>query len=222
LRECKTPSAIERTVWLTNYTDRVTLPVYLNYLFNRLLASGYEFRFMDDADIQSFIKEECSAENYQAYLCLNDGAARADFWRTLVLCKYGGVYMDIDSHLVWPLARILQPNDDELYVQTKEKSFSNYFMASKANHPHMEKIIATIRRNIQNQLKTNVWGLTGPGPLIEALSGTIVNHRPASFTCIQGSLTNEYFQYLDKPNGKWTHTKEEDIFNRAQIKDDAA
>jgi mannosyltransferase OCH1-like enzyme len=107
-------------------------------------------------------------------------------------------------------------------VQTKEKSFSNYFMASKANHPHMEKIIATIRRNIQNQLKTNVWGLTGPGPLIEALSGTIVNHRPASFTCIQGSLTNEYFQYLDKPNGKWTHTKEEDIFNRAQIKDDAA
>ena len=37
---------IPRILWQTNYTNRVTLPVYINYLFNRLLSPTYEYRFM--------------------------------------------------------------------------------------------------------------------------------------------------------------------------------
>ncbi|RLA79851.1 MAG: glycosyl transferase, partial [Epsilonproteobacteria bacterium] len=31
------------------------------------------------------------------------------------------------------------------------------------------------------------------------------------YTCNQGGFTNEYFQYIDKPRGKWTHAKKEDL-----------
>ena len=38
---------IPKVIWQTNYTDRVTLAVYLNYLFNRCLSPTYAYRFMD-------------------------------------------------------------------------------------------------------------------------------------------------------------------------------
>ena len=213
---------IPRTVWLTNFTNRVSFPVYLNYCVNRLLAPAYTFRFMDDADSKLFIKETCSAEIYQDYLRLKDGTAKADFWRLLVLHERGGVYADIDAHLVWPLGRSLKPDDDELYLRSGGNSLTNYFIASKANHPNLEKIIAVVRRNIKNRKKTFVWGLTGPGPMIEALSEATVHSRASRFVSLQGTFTNEYFQYLDKPNGKWTHTKEADILNSPPAKNDAA
>lgn len=213
---------IPRTVWLTNFTNRVSFPVYLNYCVNRLLAPAYTFRFMDDADSQHFIKETCSAEIYQDYLRLKDGTAKADFWRLLVLHERGGVYADIDAHFVWPLGRILKPHVDELYLRSGGNLLTNYFIASKANHPNLKKIIAVVRRNIKNRKKTIVWGLTGPGPMIEALSETTVNSCTSRWVCIQGSFTNEHFQYLDKLNGKWTHTKEADILNSPSAKNDAA
>jgi mannosyltransferase OCH1-like enzyme len=213
---------IPRTVWLTNFTNRVSFPVYLNYLVNRLLAPAYTFRFMDDADMQQFIEKNCSAVIYQDYLCLKDGAAKADLWRLLVLHKHGGVYADIDSHLVWPLGRSLKPDDDELYLRSGGNSLTNYFIASKANHPNLKKIIAVVRRNIKNRKQTFVWGLTGPGPMIEALSEATVHSRASRFVSLQGTFTNEYFQYLDKPNGKWTHTKEADILNSPPAKNGAA
>lgn len=38
-----------------------------------------------------------------------------------------------------------------------------------------------------------------------------INHRSYKITCIQGSFTNEYFQYMDKPKGKWTHVDNKDL-----------
>jgi mannosyltransferase OCH1-like enzyme len=42
----KRTHAIPHVIWQTNFTNRVTLPVYLNYLFNRLMAPSFEYRFM--------------------------------------------------------------------------------------------------------------------------------------------------------------------------------
>lgn len=47
---------IPRIIWQTNFTNKVTLPVYLNYLFNRLMAPGFEYRFMITEARGEFIK----------------------------------------------------------------------------------------------------------------------------------------------------------------------
>ena len=38
----KNDSVVPRIIWQTNFTNKVTLPVYLNYLFNRLMAPRFE------------------------------------------------------------------------------------------------------------------------------------------------------------------------------------
>ena len=195
---------IPRIIWQTNFTNRVTLPVYLNYCFNRRMALGYNYRFMTTGEREQFVREHYPARVFNAYSRLQIGAAQADFWRVLVLQKYGGVYMDIDAHLVWPLEKILAPDQEELFLQIKTGEISNYFIASKPNNPYLGEIINQILYNIENEVSQNVYDLTGPGVFNRVLSSLDVPKRYYLYTCNQGNFTNEYFQYLDKPQGKWT------------------
>lgn len=195
---------ISKILWQTNYTNHVTLPVYLNYLCNRLLSPSFEYRFMITADRADFIKSHYPQEIYESYSRLQIGAAQADFWRLLVLQEYGGVYIDIDAHLVWPLGFIINPEYPELYLMTKKREISNYFIASIKKNPHLEKMIDVLCNNINENTIVNVYNLTGPGVFNLTLNIDEVNTTYYRYSCHQGNFTNEYFQYLDKPQGKWT------------------
>ena len=198
------PSAIPHIIWQTNYTNRVTLPVYLNYLFNRLMSPTFEYRFMITEDRAEFIKANYSQDIFDNYSKIQIGAAQADFWRLLVLQKHGGVYLDIDAHVVWPLGFILGRENDELYIKIKNGEISNYFIASKADNPHLAQMIELVLRNIKENTLTNVYELTGPGVFNAVLDVETVKTTYYRYTCNQGSFTNEYFQYVDKAAGKWT------------------
>ncbi len=202
-------SLIPNVLWQTNYTDRVTLAVYFNYLFNRLFSPTFEYRFMTTEDIAEFIKSNYSQEIYKSYSKIQIGAAQADFWRVLVLQKYGGVYLDIDAHLVWPLHWIIKPEYEELYIVTKRGEISNYFIASEMNNVHLEKIIDIIMNNIRENTLKNVYNLTGPSVFNQVLDKAQVPTSNYRYTCSQGGFTNEFFQYIDKPQGKWTKAQQE-------------
>ncbi|AMD02374.1 glycosyltransferase family 32 protein [Halomonas chromatireducens] len=202
-------SRIPRTLWQTNFTNRATLPVYLNYLCNRLLAPCYEYRFLITEDRASFIEANFSPEIFAAYSRLQVGAAQADYWRVLVLHKRGGVYLDIDAHVVWPLDRIVKPAFDELFIATKRGEISNYFIASAPNNPHLQRVAEAIRENIEDDSEKNIFELTGPGVFNKVLSRDAVRTRLYRYTCNQGNFTNEHFQYIDKPEGKWTRQQQQ-------------
>ena len=203
------PSNIPRILWQTNFTNRVTLSVYLNYLFNRLLAYNFQYRFMITEDRADFIKSNYPEEIFESYSRIQIGAAQADLWRLLVLQKFGGVYMDIDAHLVWPLGAIIDPDYDELYLLMKRGEISNYFIASKNNNPHLDTMIKIIMNNIKENVIKNVYDLTGPGVFNQALDVNAVNTRSYRYLCNQGNFTNEYFQYIDKQEGKWTKAQQQ-------------
>ena len=59
----------------------------------------YEQVFFDDQEVESFIKSGFSERIYDAYRHINPdyGAARADFFRYLIIYLHGGVYMDIKT-----------------------------------------------------------------------------------------------------------------------------
>lgn len=152
-----------------------------------------------------------SAQNSKAFEQLTDGAAQADFWRLFVLNYYGGIYMDIDAHAVWPLSKMITPQENEVFLMTKH-NYSNYFIASAPNNPHLQKALEMIVDNIeQKNIDGGVYNLTGPSVLNKAIGDQIVNNRHTKITCIQGSFSNEYFQYMDKPRGKWIHAKNEEL-----------
>ncbi len=200
-------SAIARTIWQTNYTNRVTLPVYINYLFNRLLSYDYEYRFMITEDRTDFIQSNYSEEIFKSYSRIQIGAAQADFWRLLVLYKYGGVYMDIDAHLIWPLSSIIDDDIEEAYIVIKKGEISNYFIASKSNNINLKKMIDVVLKNIEENSIKNVYILTGPGVFNQVLDMSKVNTVYYRYTCNQGNFTNDHFQYVDKEEGKWTEAQ---------------
>lgn len=201
-------SFIPNVLWQTNYTNRVTLPVYINYLFNRLMSPTYRYRFMDSEDIDAFVKSSYSPEIYESYSRLQIGAAQADFWRLLVLQKNGGVYMDIDAHFVWPLNLTIKPEYTELYLINNSGRPTNYFIASRNNNVQLEKMINVILNNIKENSIKNIYDLTGPGVVSKVLGDSKINSVSYRYTCNQGNFTNEFFQYIDKPQGKWTRAQE--------------
>lgn len=211
LRPSKVATKIPKIIWQTNFTNKATLPVYANYLFNRWISPDYEHRFVDTEHRHTFLKNNAPKEVFEAYEQLTNGAAQADLWRVFVLNFHGGIYMDIDAHAVWPLSKMIQPEDRELFLLNKEH-YTNYFIASSKNNPILEKAIKIIVNNIQKKkIDKGVYYLTGPITLNDAIGDEEVNHRFYRYTCVQGSFTNEYFQYLDKPKGKWTHAKNETL-----------
>lgn len=195
--------AIPRTVWLTNFSGRVTLPVYLNYLFNRLMAPSYRFRLMDDRAAAAFIAREYPGRIAGLYRRLQIGAARADLWRLLVLQKSGGVYMDIDAHLVRPLRSVVSADATDVYLEHKAGVLTNYFLASASGNPRLAAVIEAVLRNIETRAGDDVAGLTGPGVLDAVIGPLAVDRVYYKDTCYQGTFTNAFFQYLDSAEAKW-------------------
>ena len=202
---------IPKIIWQTNYTNNVSLPLYCNYLFNRLISPDWEYRYMGHEERDEFMDKYAPTEVKEAFHKLTDGAAQADLWRVFILNYYGGVYMDFDAYAILPLSSMIKPADKEMFLLNKQH-FTNYFIASSKDNEVLKKTIDLIVNNIkQKKIDGGVYNLTGPTVLNEAIGDTEVNHRYYRYTCNQGGFTNEHFQYIDKKNGKWTHAKKEDL-----------
>jgi mannosyltransferase OCH1-like enzyme len=214
LLRARKSTAIPKIVWQTFYTNRVTLPLYLNYLLNRLMTLDHEYRFVSDEAQLDYMRTQMPAPVADAYEKLLDGAAKADMWRASALYHDGGTYIDIDAHLVWPLSKLIKPEDTELIIFNR-KDYSNFFMASQKGNGIMKDTIDLIVDNItHNKVGKGVYDLTGPSTLNKALENKTFRFLPFRYVCIQGSFTNEYFQYIDRPGSKWTHKKTSELLKK--------
>jgi mannosyltransferase OCH1-like enzyme len=196
------PRAIPSIVWLTNYTDQVTLALYFNYLFNRCMAPAHEFRFHGDAECDAFMKTQ-PAEIAEAYGKLQIGAARADLWRIAILHRHGGIYMDMDAALSWPPGFLLRPDQTELFARENGGRLTNYFLAARPAHPVLMDIAAKIVANISANAIVSVYDMTGPTVVDEVAGKAAVRTEPSRFLCRQGQFTRKSMQYPDKLKGYW-------------------
>lgn len=203
-RQAAAPRRIPRIVWQTNYSGRVTWQVYACFRFNRLLSSTHDYRFCDDEACDRFVRENYPGEIWRAYQSLQVGAARADFWRILVLLKFGGVYLDIDANLVDSPERFIAPDAEGVFLVLKNGEATNYFLASAPGNPILQEVCARIVRNIRENASTCVYTLTGPSVLDAVLKERNVEGLNYKKVCVQGQFTNKFGQYADKPDGVWT------------------
>ena len=183
------------------------------------MSLSYEYRYVSTQAREEYIAKNMSKEIVDAYNMLTDGAAQADLWRLLVLHREGGTYLDIDAHLVWPLSKIIRPEDTEVFLLTKQH-YTNYFISSAPDNPILLEAINIVINNIENKNTVGgVYNLTGPNALNTALEGKNFNERYYRHTCVQGSFTNEYFQYIDKPRGKWIYKKDSELLKNDPAKE---
>lgn len=200
-------SVIPFIIWQTNFSNRMTLPLFANFLHNRHLSKEFDYRYVSTEDRLSFLQKYAPSDVVSAYEKLIDGAAQADLWRCFILYERGGVYMDIDATLTRPLAPLLLHRKELLISNYGE--FTNFFMATEPKNPLFKEFLDTIIENIHSynfQQRKGVFDITGP----RALEKVLLKHRDIVFLphqqiCVQGAFTNEYFQYLDKPRSKWIY-----------------
>ncbi|WP_312242578.1 glycosyltransferase family 32 protein [Pantoea sp.] len=78
------------------------------------INNGWEHHFYDEKAIVAFIARHYSDRYLKAYLQIDKkyGAARADFFRYLVIYKLGGVYLDVKSSCSARLDDVIQQDDE--------------------------------------------------------------------------------------------------------------
>ena len=194
---------IPRIIWQTNYTNKITLPLHAAWRWNRFLSANYDYCFHNTEERLVFVEKNFPGTIAKAYHRLTIGAAQADLWRLLVLYKHGGVYLDIDAHLVWPLKRITN-RMPEIFIRYKNREATNYFIASRPQNPTIKALIEEVLFRIEHSNSNNVYDITGPSVFEDILKHRNHYWRFSSHTCLQGNFSNKFFQYLDKPAGCWT------------------
>lgn len=190
------------------YRSKTGLPHEIEQNIEYLKRSNpeYEYHLFDDEDIKAFILEHYGEViwGYYQRIAPAYGAARADFFRYLLVYECGGVYIDIKSSLDRPLKEVLRPEDkfilthwDNLpggqyegigiFPELKflpRGEYIQWCIASVAGHPFLRAVILQMLRNIDEYTPfkhgAGLWGVlrtTGPvmyTKAIEAMRSTLV------------------------------------------------
>jgi mannosyltransferase OCH1-like enzyme len=153
---------IPKIIYQTWYKKE--LPEQIKKTVNKMLEinSNYEYYFYDDNDIENFILKNFNNDIFSAYKLLNIGAAKADFWRYLVLYKTGGIYLDVDSIIYGQLDTLIH---DDCAIISREKNYGKFVqwcLIYPPNHPILKICIDKCIFNIINNTTNDIIELTGP------------------------------------------------------------
>ncbi len=168
---------------------------------NLLNAQGWYHKLYSDEDIVQFISQHYGSRMLRRYLAISAdyGAARADFFRYLLIYAYGGIYLDIKSAVTRPLSEVIAPSDTFLLGQWSDcgedkchdwgqhpetvllgGEFQQWFIAASPRHPFLEAVIRQVCRNIDLYLpalqgagKRGVLGVTGPIAYTKAIAAML-------------------------------------------------
>lgn len=131
----------------------------------------YLYHLYDDDDMDNFVNHHYNGEIAECYNKLNIIVAKVDFWRYLVLYKYGGIYLDMDSTIEKPLDELIRSYDEAII--TAEGNLNLYVqwaLLFSKGHPILKKTIDLIVHNIKNNsYPNNIIKMTGPYVYSEAI-----------------------------------------------------
>lgn len=152
------------------------LPKEVIELYESEMAKNPEYTlyYFDDNDVDNFVILEYGILMFDWMSKLIPKAFQADFWRYLILYKYGGLYLDFTMHTLVPFDEIIK-NYKEVYVRDTCDlcGIYNAFIAVKPNAILLKKAIDKVIENIRNKYKgVNALDVTGP-----TMFGRIFKHE---------------------------------------------
>lgn len=157
---------------------------HINHIKN--LNPNYTYNLYTDDDMDNFVNEHYKGEIYECYNKLNIIVAKADFWRYLVLYKYGGVYLDMDSDIITSLDMLINEDDEAIISAEKNPNYYvQWALIFSKEHPILKKTIELIVDNIKNNKYPNdIIKMTGPSVYSNAINeihmnlfNNIINHK---------------------------------------------
>jgi mannosyltransferase OCH1-like enzyme len=194
-------------------TDKTKLHKYFidNIEYIKKLNPDWEHYLLDDKDKEEYLKKNYGPEMLYYYNRINPnyGAARADFFRYLLMYKEGGAYFDIKSAMKYPLSIILYPEDEYILthwyyeqqadiLNLKLGEYQQWHIICKPQHPYLRAVINKVINNIINYDekigtgKMAVLKTTGPIAYTEAIFPIkhTEKHREVDFDEMLGLIYN--------------------------------
>ena len=157
----------------------------------------WRVRFWDDADCLAFVEAEFPRWA-RAYRALPKDVERSDFFRYLVVLRYGGVYADVDTECRVPLDELLAPTDtlvvgweNEFATASKaaarkyvrKRQVLQWVFAGAPGHPALRAACEHVASHAWSEMSragnTDTLERTGPGALTDAVLGAAAPHAPA-------------------------------------------
>jgi len=168
---------IPLNIWQTYKTDH--LPEKAKKCQSSWIQQkNYHYKFMNDEQIQNFIKEHFNPRILQVFKQLPLGVMKADMWRYCVLYVHGGIYSDIDSVSLKPIKEWNIRDEDRIIIGLEnDKHFCQWTILSEPKHPILKKVIEMIVEEAENGIDTKnehfVHHHTGPGIWTRAINRTL-------------------------------------------------
>lgn len=195
-----------------------------NILLLKGLNKGWDYRLYEDRDCRKFAGDFYGADFLDAFDRFNAdyGAARADFFRYLLIYELGGVYLDIKSSCLVPLDTVLREDDEYILAHWADGSgrhpqygvedeFQQWHVIARPKHPFLKAVISAVKRNIDHYDpvsdgvgKIGVLKLTGPIAYSKAIAPIVGLHPHRLVTADDCQLV---YSVLVDQNGQTTHKK---------------
>jgi mannosyltransferase OCH1-like enzyme len=210
---------IPKIIWQTHESPYEDLPeLYKTNSQTYKDLDGWEYRYHSNADREAFIAEHFP-QYLHLYLYIGPGIFRADFWRYLVLYKYGGFYADMDSRLFYdkdtPFAKTINdPNATFNVVTAKNTTFNNWLILCSKENPIMRHVAGTVVSKCQEfyEMRYNVFPdghwLQATGPEIYS---SVVQQHMGNISYIYGH-EDEFWDLGVSHTGIYKHEMDVDTF----------
>ena len=195
------PKIIHQTI-----KDRSSVPkAYLKNIEHlKATNPNYEYHIYDNSDAIAFISKNYDAATLKRFKSINEeyGAAKADYFRYLLLYRLGGVYLDIKSTALKNLDQVLHDEDEYLLSHWKNKpnqryagygiypelskngEYQTWHIVASPEHPFLEKVINFVNAKIDlyDPVTSKVGHLgamqnTGPIAYTKAIEGALENNK---------------------------------------------
>jgi len=180
---------IEKNIFQSWHTTHLH-PVIMEKIetFKRMNPE-YTYHLFTDNDMDNFVNEHFKGEVANCYNRLNIIVAKVDFWRYLVLYKFGGVYLDLDSSIDVPLNELIRDEDKAIITaEGNPDIYVQWALIFSKNHPILKRTIEFIVDNIKNnRFPNDIHRMTGPHAYSRAINSI---HKKYFNTPIKHSMIN--------------------------------
>jgi mannosyltransferase OCH1-like enzyme len=159
-------NTIPKIIFRTSRYALKDLPKEVLELYENEMANNpsYTLYYFDNKDCEEFIILEYGIPTFDYYSQLIPTAFQADFWRYLILYKYGGIYLDFTMHTLVPFDEIIKEYK-EVYVRDTCDicGVYNAFIGAKPQAQLIGQTINKVIENIKNKYKgISALDVTGP------------------------------------------------------------
>lgn len=162
---------------------------------------GIEYCFMEDTQIEQFIKENFDVKTYETFKKLPLGVMKADLWRYCILYKYGGIYSDIDTECLKPIRDWgLEKKNKIILGMENNIHFCQWTIVSSPKHPILKNVIKMINKEVSKGIDTTdehfVHKYTGPGIWTKSIMKTLGLSGDETSLSVQSMYKNIKYKKL--------------------------